>query len=212
MAGPKVSSRYSLIVLTEPLSDQAWEALGWQRHECLSSHRYTVDYLSRTADGRILFGGRGAPYHYGSAITDAYDRHDATHAVLRDQLSDWFPQLSRIGFSHAWGGPVGMTRDWMPRIGHDPRSGIAGAWGYGGQGVAASNLAGRALADLITETPSSVSDLPLVGHQPRSWEPEPVRWLAVRYLQTTLARIDTRARRTGRPPSGRSLAERLIRH
>jgi glycine/D-amino acid oxidase-like deaminating enzyme len=70
---------YSLIVLTEPLSDAQWAEIGWEGRDCVASNRYTVDYLSRTADGRILFGGRGAPYHYGSSIQDEYDRHDATH-------------------------------------------------------------------------------------------------------------------------------------
>ena len=59
---------YSLIVLTEPLSEERWAGIGWEGRECVASNRYTVDYLSRTEDGRILFGGRGAPYHYGSRV------------------------------------------------------------------------------------------------------------------------------------------------
>src|SRR5918994_7634608 len=69
---------YSLIVLTEPLSEEQWATIGWEGRECVASSRYTVDYLSRTAEGRILFGGRGAPYHYGSRIEDEYDRHAPT--------------------------------------------------------------------------------------------------------------------------------------
>ena len=67
---------YSLIVLTEPLSEEQWAEIGWEGRDCVASNRYTVDYLSRTADGRILFGGRGAPYHFGSRIQDEYDRHE----------------------------------------------------------------------------------------------------------------------------------------
>ena len=73
---------YSLIVLTEPLSEERWTQIGWEGRECVASNRYTVDYLSRTADGRILFGGRGAPYHYGSRIEDEHDRHEPTHQML----------------------------------------------------------------------------------------------------------------------------------
>jgi glycine/D-amino acid oxidase-like deaminating enzyme len=43
-----------------PLGGQ-WATIGWEGRECVASSRYTVDYLSRTADGRILFGGRGRP-------------------------------------------------------------------------------------------------------------------------------------------------------
>jgi glycine/D-amino acid oxidase-like deaminating enzyme len=203
---------YSLIVLTEPLSREQSAAVGWAGGECLSSHRYTVDYLSRTADGRVLFGGRGAPYHLGSRIAPAYDDHRQTHELLRTHLRDWFPALAGVRFTHAWGGPVGMPRDWLPTVTHDPASGLAAAYGYTGQGVATANLAGRALADLLLGTPSALTALPLVGHRPRRWEPEPLRWMATRYLQRALARTDDRARRTGRPPTGRTLAERLVRH
>jgi glycine/D-amino acid oxidase-like deaminating enzyme len=71
---------YSLISLTEPLSGAQWAEIGWQNHESLASNRYTVDYLTRTADGRILFGSRGAPYAFGSRISDHQDQHFPTFA------------------------------------------------------------------------------------------------------------------------------------
>jgi glycine/D-amino acid oxidase-like deaminating enzyme len=203
---------YSLIVLTEPLTAEQWAAIGWTGRECLSSQRYTVDYLARTEDGRILFGGRGAPYHYGSRIRPEYDRHGATHGLLRAQLREWFPALHDVRFTHAWGGPIGMPRDFMPTFRHDPRTGLAGAWGFTGQGVATSNLAGRTLADLILGRDTDLRTLPMVNHRSRRWEPEPLRWLGARYVQRGLARIDRQAQATGRPPSGRRLPERLIRH
>ena len=203
---------YSLIVLTEPLTDAQWAAIGWDGHECLSSHRLTVDYLSRTTDGRILFGGRGAPYHFGSRVAPRFDRHAATHQTLRRMLTDWFPVLGTPRIAAEWGGPVAMPRDWMPNFRYDPSTGLAAAWGYTGQGVAASNLAGRTLADLMTQRSSPLTRLPMAGHRSRRWEPEPLRWLGARYIQWALARTDGRAEHTGRPPSGRSLAERLMRH
>jgi glycine/D-amino acid oxidase-like deaminating enzyme len=203
---------YSMIVLTEPLSDAQWAQIGWQASECLSSHRLTVDYLSRTTDGRILFGGRGAPYHYGSRVAPRFDRHAATHRMLRQMLSSWFPVVGTPRIAAEWGGPLAMPRDWLPNFRYDPRTGLAAAWGYTGQGVAASNLAGRTLADLMTQRATPLTRLPMAGHRSRRWEPEPLRWLAARYLQRALARIDDRADRTGRAPSGRSLAERLMHH
>lgn len=212
--GRRVLPVYSLIVMTEPLTDAQWEGIGWAGGECLSSHRHTVDYLSRTDDGRILFGGRGAPYHYGSGIDPAFDLHTPTHDGLEAQMLEWFPSLAGIGFSGRWGGAVALSRDWLPTIAHDPVTGVAGAYGYGGQGVATAHLAGQVLAARIAGAPlpEGLTDLPLLDHVPRRWEPEPVRWLAVRYLQGALARLDARAARTGRAPTGRSPAERLTRH
>jgi glycine/D-amino acid oxidase-like deaminating enzyme len=203
---------YSLIVLTEPLDDATWATIGWEGHELLSSHRLTVDYLSRTVGGRVLFGGRGAPYHFRSRVAPAYDQHTATHALLEQQLATWFPALTGVRLSHRWGGPIGLPRDWLPAFRYDPATGIGAAYGYTGQGVGATNLAGRVLADLVVHGDTPYRDLPMVGHRPRSWEPEPLRWLGARYLQGALARLDARSQRTGRPPTGRSLPERLVRH
>jgi len=200
---------YSLITLTEPLSPSQWEAIGWEGNECLASMRLSVDYLSRTADGRILFGGRGAPYRFGSRIDDAYDRDSRMHALLRTMAVRWFPVLKDVRFSHAWGGPLGVPRDWMPSIGYDPASGVGRAFGYTGQGVATTNLAGRILADLITGNASPLTTLPIVNHRGRSWEPEPLRWVGVRYVQRGLLQLDEAAERDDRAPDGGSLAERL---
>ncbi len=200
---------YSMIVLTEPLSDAQWAQIGWRNRECVASFRLSVDYLSRTPDGRILFGGRGAPYRFGSRIEDGYDLHAPTHRMLREMVGQWFPALKGLRFTHAWGGPLGVARDWMPGVCFDPATGIASALGYAGQGVSTANLAGRILADLLTGTTSPLTTLPMVGHRPPAWEPEPLRWLGVRFVQEGYRRLDEAAERTGRAPSGRSLAERL---
>jgi glycine/D-amino acid oxidase-like deaminating enzyme len=203
---------YSLIVLTEPLSESDWAQIGWRHRECVSSTRYTVDYLQRTADGRILFGSRGAPYHLGSRIEDAYDHHHPTHDMIRRLVVEWFPMLRDIRFTHSWGGPVGMPRDWMTTVSFDKRRSIATARGYTGHGVSTSNLAGRTLTDLITGTESALTSLPVVDHRSPNWEPEPLRWLSVRAMQWAYGYIDARAERTSRAPTGRSLPELLGRH
>ena len=203
---------YSLIVLTEPLSEARWAEIGWEGRECVASNRYTVDYLSRTADGRILFGGRGAPYHYGSRIRDDFDLHHPTHEMLRRTAREWFPALEGARFTHAWGGPLAMPRDWMPTMSYDPAKGLATARGYTGQGVATANLSGRTLAGLILGQDTAVTRLPTVNHETRPWEPEPLRWLGARYVQRGLMKADDHAERTGEPPTGKTLAERLGSH
>ena len=127
-------------------------------------------------------------------------------------MRDWFPCLQSARFTHAWGGPLGMPRDWMPSVDYDRAAGIAWARGYTGHGVGTSNLAGRALADLVTGRTTALTGLPLVGHRSPLWEPEPLRFLGVRYVQRAFARMDDSCERTGRAPGGRTLAERLSRH
>ncbi|HMJ79498.1 MAG TPA: FAD-dependent oxidoreductase [Candidatus Dormibacteraeota bacterium] len=203
---------YSLIVLTEPLGEAEWSEIGWAARECVSSFRLSIDYLSRTEDGRILFGGRGAPYHWGSTIKPSFDRHAPTHAMLRDMARAWFPVLRDVRFTHAWGGPLGMPRDWMPTVAYSAETGVASARGYIGHGVSTANLAGRTMADLICGQPSELTELPLVNHRSPDWEPEPLRWLGVRYVQQAFAGIDRGIDRRGRPSGRPSLARRLGRH
>ena len=203
---------WSLIVLTEPVTDDQWAEIGWANREVVASTRLSIDYLSRTGDGRILFGGRGAPSRLGSPIRASYDRHGPTHEKLKAFLREWFPVLRDVRFTHEWGGPLGMPRDWHPTMSFDEASGIATSRGYIGHGVSATNLGGRVLADLITGTRSPLTQLPLVGHRSRDWEVEPFRWLGVRYSQWAIERLDEKAARSGQPPSGRSLAERLASH
>ena len=203
---------WSLIVLTEPLSESQWAEIGWANREVVASTRLSIDYLSRTEDGRILFGGRGAPYRFGSPIRPEYDRHPPTHERLKAFVREWFPNLDGIRFTHEWGGPLGMPRDWHPTIAFDPGSGIATARGYTGHGVSATNLAGRTLSDLITGTRSPLTELALVNHRSPDWEVEPFRWIGVRYTQWAMGRLDDQAARTGRAPTGRSIAERIAAH
>jgi glycine/D-amino acid oxidase-like deaminating enzyme len=211
-AGRQVMPVYSLITLTEPLSDEQWQEIGWQTRHTVESCKYTIDYLSKTVDGRILFGGRGAPYHFRSKIDDAFDRHGPTHQMLQENVRAWFPGLEQVRFTHTWGGPLGWPRDFMPTFSYDPRTHIASARGYTGNGVATANLAGRTLAELMLDRQTERTHLPPVNHRSRSWEPEPLRFLGVRYVQRAFMGLDRKAEQTGHPPSGRSLAERLTAH
>jgi glycine/D-amino acid oxidase-like deaminating enzyme len=203
---------YSLISLTEPLTPGQWASVGWQIHESLASNRLTVDYLTRTADGRILFGSRGAPYEFGSRISDDQDIHEPTHAHVHQAVVDWFPSLAGIRFTHNWGGPVGVPRDWMPSVRFDPASRLGFIGGYTGQGVATSNLAGRLLSSLVTANSSGIEKLPMAQRKSPNWEMEPLRWLVVTYMQKAFQRIDE-ALEAGKPrPLDADLVGKLGRH
>jgi glycine/D-amino acid oxidase-like deaminating enzyme len=176
---------YSLMVATEPLPAATWERIGLARRETFSDHRHLIVYGQRTADDRLAFGGRGAPYHFGSRVRGSYDRAPGVFAALRRALTEMFGIDAPIAYE--WGGPLGIPRDWMPSVGLADGMGWGG--GYVGDGVAAANLAGRTLADLIVGNRSERTALPWVGHRSRRWEPEPARWLGINaVLQATRAR------------------------
>jgi glycine/D-amino acid oxidase-like deaminating enzyme len=208
----EVAPVYSLMVATEPLPPAFWARAGLAAGETFSDHRHLVIYGQRTADDRLAFGGRGAPYHAGSRIRPGFDRVERVFAALRATLTDLFPGLRGFAFTHAWGGPLGIPRDWHAGVGLDRRSGLAWAGGYVGDGVGTSNLAGRTLADLLLGRDTELTRLPWVGHRSPRWEPEPLRWLGVNASLRAMTTADAEERLTGRPSLAAAVLARLLGH
>jgi glycine/D-amino acid oxidase-like deaminating enzyme len=100
--------------------------------------------------------------------------------------------------THRWGGVLGVPRDWRPSVGFDRSTGFAWAGGYVGEGVAAANLAGRTVADLVTGRSSELTSLPWVDRRSRRWEPEPLRWLGINGSIMLAARADRAEAASGR--------------
>ncbi|MDQ3416160.1 MAG: FAD-binding oxidoreductase [Actinomycetota bacterium] len=190
---------YSLMVATEPLPATVWSQLGVAARETFNDARHLLIYAQRTADDRLALGGRGAPYHFGSKVRPGFDRVPRVFAALQATVRELFPTLADVGFTHRWGGVLGVPRDWHASVGLDRVSGLAWAGGYVGDGVGSSQLAGRTLADLITGRDSDLVRLPWVGHHSRRWEPEPLRWLQINAGLRAMSAADAEERLTGRP-------------
>jgi glycine/D-amino acid oxidase-like deaminating enzyme len=201
---------YSLMIATEPLPQEVWDQIGLADRQTFADLRHMRIYGQRTADGRLAFGGRGAPYHFGSRALPEFDRNERVHSMLRKILVDLFPPVAGAAVTHRWGGALGVPRDWHASVGFDRARGIGWAGGYVGDGVATSNLAGRTLAELITGKVSELTRLPWVGHRSREWEPEPLRWIGVNAGRLLLTRADRTEARSGRPARSAKAFARFI--
>jgi glycine/D-amino acid oxidase-like deaminating enzyme len=205
-----VAPVYSLMIATAPLPESVWDEIGLASRPTFSDLRHLIIYGQRTADGRFAFGGRGAPYHLGSAVRPSFDRVPAVFAALRRTLAELFPVLGDVKVTHGWGGPIGVPRDWCASAGLDRATGLGWAGGYVGDGVSTTNLAGRTLADLVTGTDSELTRLPWVGHRSPAWEPEPMRWLGVNAGLQVMSWADREEARTGRPSRAARAAGRFL--
>ncbi len=197
---------YSLMIATEPLSDETWREIGIEHGQTFADFRHLLVYGQRTADNRFAFGGRGARYHLGSSIRPEYDHAPAVFEHLARALGDIFPAAKSARITHRWGGPVGVPRDWHAGASFDPATGIATAGGYVGDGLSTTNLAGRTLTDLILRRDTPLSRLPWVNHRSPRWEPEPLRFVGANLGIVAMSLADAEERLTGRP----SLAARLV--
>ncbi len=199
----------STIMLTAPLSAEQWDKVGWAGGECLSSYVHTTNYLTRTADGRILFGSRGAPYRYGSDMCERALRENANFGWIRERLLEWWPSLEGVEFTHQWAGYLGIPRDWLPTVHFDPVQRIGHSYGYTGHGVITSAICARALtAEVIGRAPSAEAP-PYLRRNAPNWEVEPLRWAGIRYVQNAFLRMDIAEAAGKSQPIDASLAKKL---
>jgi glycine/D-amino acid oxidase-like deaminating enzyme len=197
----------SLMIATEPLSDEIWRQIGLDRGQAFSENSHQVSYGQRTADNRMVFGARGG-YRFGGALRQDFVLSPAEVELRRRLLVELFPVLSGVRITHAWGGNLGVARRFRPHMVCDEARGMAWAGGYGGEGVGASNLAGRTLADLILGHTSLLTRQPWVV-PPTSlarWEPEPLRWIGYNGIIRSFALEDALLNRAGTPRWLRRLA------
>lgn len=199
---------YSLVLATPVLPAHVWSEIGLDRGETFSEQQHLVVYGQRTADDRLVFGGRGAPYHWGSTIAPRFDRVGSVHRALARNLLSLFPVLrNRSGparieglpVQFTWGGALGIPRDWHPSVTFDERTRVATAGGYVGDGVALTHLAGATIGDLLLGRSSERTRLPWVNHRSPRWEPEPWRWLGVNAGLRLAKAADATETISGRP-------------
>ena len=171
---------HSMMVVTEPLSEGQINTMGFDHRYCFGNLDWLVTYGQLTADRRIAFGCRGT-YHYGSRIR-TFDPNDPEFQLVRQTLLRFFPALEGVSFTHAWGGCMGVSRSLRPSVNFDREQRTGWAGGYFGNGVGASHLAGRTMADLVNGDNSERTETPWVNPTDSHlrWEPEPLRWLGVK--------------------------------
>ncbi|MAI79517.1 MAG: FAD-dependent oxidoreductase [Deltaproteobacteria bacterium] len=199
---------HSAVIATEPLSTDQWDEIGLKDRETFGDCRRMVIYGQRTRDDRMVFGCRGN-YRFGSGIDDRLPPSDDCFKSVESRLAELFPHLPPLPISHRWVGALGIPRTYTPSVGFDAQRGFGFAGGYVGEGVAASNLAGRILADLCLERDTPIVHLPMVGHDFSRWEPEPLRWIGVNGIRRLGEHLDQNEL-TDRPNS--KFSEALFSH
>ena len=190
---------YSMMVATEPLPQGTWEDIGLHRRETFGDGRRVVIYGQRTLDDRLAFGGRGS-YYFGSKRKARVLPNDPMLDIVEKNLRDFFPALGDVAITHRWGGLMGVTRNWRPCVSFDRHTGLGSAGGYVGEGVAASNLAGRVLCELVSGGTSDLARLPWVGDWAKRWQPEPMRWAGARAIRF-IGDLADRTERSSNAPS-----------
>ena len=176
----------SHIVLTEPVPDVLAE-LGWTGGECITDGRTLIHYFRTTRDGRIAFGWGGGRLAYGGRVNGAVELDAEIASDIRLHLLRLFPALASRRITHAWGGPIDVSPSHIPQLGTLPGAPVHFAFGYTGNGVGPSHLAGRTLASLALDRRDAATRLPIVDSGPGAFvPPEPLAWLGGSLVRSAL--------------------------
>jgi glycine/D-amino acid oxidase-like deaminating enzyme len=189
---PALRSRLTVtsshIVLTEPVPDVIAE-LGWTGGECITDGRTLIHYFRTTRDGRIAFGWGGGRLAYGARVNGRVELDAAVADEARRHALQVVPGLEGRRITHAWGGPIDVSPSHVPQLGSLPGAPVHFAFGYTGNGVGPSHLAGRILASLALDRRDELTRLPIVEAGAGAWvPPEPLAWLGGSVVRTALIR------------------------
>jgi glycine/D-amino acid oxidase-like deaminating enzyme len=164
----------SHIVLTEPVPD-VLEWLGWTGGEAITDARSLLHYVRTTADGRIAFGWAGGRVAAGARLGGRIEADARVAAQVRADLVRMFPALAGRTITHAWGGPIDISPSHLPVIGSTSDR-VHHAFGYTGNGVGPTQLAGKVLARKALDRRDELTALALVdAPADRPVPPEPLR-------------------------------------
>ena len=191
----RLSVTSSHIVLTEPVPD-VLEQVGWTGGESVTDARTFLHYFRTTRDGRILFGWGGGQLACGARLDGRIEVDPGVAATIRRHLVDYFPALEGRAVTHAWGGPIDVSPSHLPQIGTLGDGPVHYAFGFTGNGVGPSHLAGRVLAGLA----SGDGDRRLALDAPGPpVPPEPLAWLGGMVVRGAFLRAE-RLQAEGRRP------------
>lgn len=186
---------YDHVIATAPLTDEQWRSVRWSDGWGITDAGNQFHYYRPTPDGRILFGGWDATYHFGGRVDDRFERRPATHRLLARHLIETFPQLDGIEVTHAWGGPIDSTSRFTPTFGTAMHGKLGWSVGFTGLGVGASRFGALAALDLLAGATTDRTELSMVRKAPLPFPPEPLRWPVVQLTKWAMQREDSTGRR-----------------
>jgi len=201
---------YSLMVATEPLTDSQWKEIGNAGRATFAEGLHLINYAQRTPDNRLAIGGRGARYPFGSRKSSEIENSARVHESIRKLAQSWFPHITDLKFTHAWGGAVAITRDWEPYVRWDREFGYGVIGGYAGDGMTMTYLASKALVQEIIDGTDDVRGLHFINRRSRNWEMEPIRYAAINTLVKLSDIADYEEKLTNRPSVLSRIIEPLI--
>ena len=181
---------YDYQLVTEPLTPEQRESIGWANREGISDAGNQFHYYRLTNDGCILWGGYEAIYNFRGKVRLEYEFSPETYATLASNFLKTFPQLKGISFTHGWGGAIDTCTRFAPFWGTSHHGRVAYVMGYTGLGVGTTRFGAATMLDLLDGVENERTQLKMVRKKPVPFPPEPLRYIFIRITQWSINRAD----------------------
>jgi glycine/D-amino acid oxidase-like deaminating enzyme len=181
---------YDYALVTEPLSSEQWGSIGWQGRYGVGDAGNQFHYYRTTADGRILWGGYDAVYHWNNGFAQHFESEPASFGRLAEHFFQTFPQLEGLRFTHAWGGAIDTCSRFSAFWGKAHGGRTAYVLGFTGLGVRASRFGARVMLDLLYDQNTERTALKMVCTKPIPFPPEPLRSIVIKLTRWSMAQAD----------------------
>jgi gamma-glutamylputrescine oxidase len=137
----KLISIGTYVAATAPLGEERARSLI-TNNAAVADMNWIIDYFRRSADHRLLFGGR-----VSYSGVDPFD----SARLLRGRIATVFPQLADTRVEYAWGGFLDITTNRAPHFGRlGPNAYFL--QGLSGHGMVISGIAGKLVSEAIAGT------------------------------------------------------------
>ena len=176
-------------IVSEPLTEQEWQTLGWQQRMSIEDNRQLVHYMRITRCGRITMGGGNIGTEYGTDM-DRWQDEEIWQA-LEAHFRWLFPSLQHKKIHYKWGGAVSANLDMVPEIGFIGDENIIYSSGCIGHGVSLTQLNGRLIADLVANKESELTKFWIVNRQAIPMPPGNLLcYIGVKTVESILKGVD----------------------
>lgn len=181
---------YDYALMTEPLTAEQQDAIGWRDRQGIGDMANQFHYYRPTQDGRILFGGYDALYHYGRRVDPRYENRPDVWEKLASHFLTTFPQLEGLRFSHRWAGAIDSSTQFTAFFGTARKGRVAYAAGFTGLGVGSTRFAGDVMLDLLAGVRTERTELEMVRKRPLPFPPEPAAAIGINATRWSMDRAD----------------------
>ena len=142
------------IIATEPLGEERARQLI-ANNAAVSDMNWVLDYFRRSADHRLLFGGR-----VSYSGLHSFEAPSGT----RTRMLKVFPQLANVGIEYSWGGYVDITLNRAPHFGRLMPN-VYFLQGFSGHGIALTGIAGKLVAEAVAGQAERFDVFSRIPHQ-----------------------------------------------